>query len=74
MPAGASSNVNDTGSSSAETSLAVVEPHVVEGPVPYEVEVQGGVGIRLFYLRVLRLRRKSGTKQRATQVRKKPKK
>ena len=49
MPAGASSNVNDTGSSSAETSLAVVEPHVVEGPVPYDVEVHGGVGIRLFY-------------------------
>ena len=47
MPAGASSNVNDTGSSSAGTSLAVVGTHIAEGLVPYDVKVQGGVGIRL---------------------------
>ena len=47
MPAGASSNVNDTGSSSVGTSLAVMELHVVEGLVLYDVGVQGGVGIRL---------------------------
>ena len=45
--AGASSNVNDTGSSSIGASLAVMELHVVEGLVLYDVGVQGGMGIRL---------------------------
>ena len=50
MPAGASSNVNDTGSSSVGTSLAVMELHVVEGLVLCDVGVQGGVGIRLLFI------------------------